>query len=205
MKSIPQAVVFDLGKVLLHFDYGIAAMKFQRRSRFSAEEVRKLIDQSPLLCALETNELSTGEFFAELCHATGFVGDLAEFSDIFCDVFSPIPPMIELHGRLRARGMPTYIFSNTNFLQMEFIREQYPFIADFDGYVLSCEQGVMKPDERIYEVVERVTGRRGDQLLYIDDRAENVATGKQRGWHVIHHTSPEMTLDAVRAAEVLPE
>src|SRR5688500_2704276 len=106
----PKAVIFDLGKVLLHFDYGIAAEKFQRRCNSSAGDIRHAIDQSPLLHGFETNQLSTAQFFAALSRATGFCGDLAEFSNIFCNVFSPIEPMIELQARLRERGLPTYIF-----------------------------------------------------------------------------------------------
>jgi len=199
----PKAVVFDLGKVLLHFDYGIAAEKFQRRCNLSAGDIRHAIDQSPLLHGFETNQLSTEQFFAALSRATGFCGDLAEFSDIFCNVFSPIEPMIQLHAQLRERGVPTYIFSNTNFLQIEHIRHNYPFFANFDGYVLSCEHGAMKPDNRIYEVVEQTTGRRGRDLLYIDDRVENIAAGVERGWQTIHHTDPQITSAAVKRSGLL--
>ena len=54
----PQAVIFDLGKVLLHFDYGIAAEKFQRRCHVPVRDIRHVIDQSPLLPGFETNQLS---------------------------------------------------------------------------------------------------------------------------------------------------
>src|SRR5262249_59089023 len=108
----PKAVVFDLGKVLLHFDYGIAAEKFQRRCLVAAHDIRQAIDQSPLLHGFETNQLSTQEFFAGLCRTTGFSGDLAEFSEIFCNVFWPTEPMIDLHARLRRRCVTTDLFSN---------------------------------------------------------------------------------------------
>ncbi len=193
----PTAVVFDLGKVLLHFDYGIAAEKFQKRCRLSTGDIRAVIDQSPLLHGFETGRLSTAEFFSELCRNTGFTGDVAEFTDIFCNVFTPIDAMIELHAELRRLGVPTFIFSNTNFLQADHIRRNYPFFANFDGYVLSCEHGVMKPDARLYEVVEQMTGRRGSELLYIDDRPENVATGTERGWHSVLHSDPSETIPLV--------
>jgi epoxide hydrolase-like predicted phosphatase len=203
MTLIPEAVVFDLGKVLLHFDYGIAAEKFQRRCRASVADIRPAIDQSPLLHSFETNRMTTEEFFRALSSATGFGGDLAEFTEIFCNVFSPIEPMIELHARLRERGVPTYIFSNTNFLQIEHIRRSYPFFANFDGYVFSCEHGSMKPEGRLYEVMERIAGRNGSALLYIDDRAENIAAGAQRGWQTIHHVDPKKSRAAVQRAGLL--
>ena len=63
---IPEAVVFDLGKVLLNFDYAIAVAKLQTRCKISVRELHELIDQSPLLYRYETNLLSTEQFFAEI-------------------------------------------------------------------------------------------------------------------------------------------
>lgn len=201
---IPNVAVFDLGKVLLHFDYAIAAARFQQRCSKPAAIIQEAIDQSPLLHQFETNQLSTEEFFAALKSTTGFAGNLEEFSDIFCDVFSPIEPMISVHAELRERGVPTYIFSNTNFLQIGHIRRQFGFFQNFDGYILSCEHGVMKPDHRLYEVVERITGRRGGEILYVDDRLENVVAGQERGWRAIHFTNPDEAVRLIRDSGLLP-
>src|SRR5437868_15214881 len=99
--------------------------------------------------------------------------------------------MLEVHAQLRARGFPTFIFSNTNDLAITHIRKNFPFFANFDGYILSYEHGVMKPDARLYEVVERLSGGRGSEILYLDDRAENIEAGAARGWNVILQESPE--------------
>ena len=102
--------------------------------------------------------------------------------------------MVQLQAALRQRGLPSYIFSNTNELAVEHIRQSFPFFAKFDGYILSYEHGVMKPDAALYEVVERKCGRRGAEILYLDDRPENVDAGAARGWQVILQESPEKTL-----------
>jgi HAD superfamily hydrolase (TIGR01509 family) len=111
--------------------------------------------------------------------------------------------MIQLQAALRQRGLKTYAFSNTNELAVEHIRRCFPFYATFDGCILSYEHGVMKPDARLYEVVERQSGRRGADLLYLDDRPENVAAGAARGWQVILQESPEKSLAAVRQLGLL--
>jgi 2-haloacid dehalogenase len=187
---IPDVVVFDLGKVLLDFDYSIVARKVAARGTMIAEEIQRLIDHSPLLYRFETGELSNQQFFQEVCAATKYSGDLAQFSAEFADIFTPIEPMVELHAALKKRGVPTWIFSNTNELAVNHVRHSFPFFNTFTGYVLSYERGAMKPDPRIYEVVERETGRRGSQILYLDDRAENIETGRQRGWQTILQRSP---------------
>lgn len=199
----PTAVVFDLGKVLLEFDYGIVARRLAAHSGRDAEQIRGLLDQSPLLFRLESGQMTNEEFFDEVSSLTGYTGGFGEFANIFGDIFSAIHPMIDLHGQLRARGVPTFIFSNTNELAVRHIRANYAFFAHFTDYIYSHEAGAMKPDHRIYEVVERRSGRKGAELLYLDDRKENVDAGAARGWQVVHHQTPEQTIAAVRAAGLL--
>lgn len=199
----PQAVVFDLGKVLLDFDYGIAVARMADRCHLSTRELQTLINQSPLLHRYESNILSTAQFFAEVQRGCGFRGDLEDFRAIFADIFSSIDPMVRLHGELRARGTPMYLFSNTNEIAVGHIRARFPFFRQFDGYILSYEHNAMKPDAKLYEVVERMSGRSGAQLLYIDDRPENIGAGERRGWQTILHETAERTEAGVRAAGLL--
>jgi putative hydrolase of the HAD superfamily len=199
----PTAVVFDLGKVLLEFDYGIVARRLAAHSGRDAEQIRGLLDQSPLLFRLESGQMTNDEFFREVSALTAYTGAFDEFADIFGDIFAPIAPMIDLHAQLRARGVPTFIFSNTNGLAVRHIQANFPFFAHFTDYIYSHEAGAMKPDHRIYELVERRSGRRGTELLYLDDRKENVDAGAARGWRVVHHQTPEQTIAAVRESGLL--
>lgn len=200
---IPKAVVFDLGKVLLDFDFSVAAARLQPRCRLSIRELQDLIDQSPLLFQFETGQITLEQFFDEFRALTGFEGDIEEFSQMFADIFTPIDSMIEMHENLRTRGFPTYIFSNTNDLAIRHVRERYPFFARFNGYVLSYEHGVMKPDVKLYEIVESVTGLGRSDLCYIDDRAENVATAHRRGWRAVVHEDTEKTGEFLRKTGLL--
>ncbi len=152
----PEIVVFDLGKVLVDFDYGIAARRIAARGIISPCAVQQFIDHSPLLF------------------------------------------MVAWHARLREQRVPTFIFSNTNDLAIEHIRRNFPFFAGFDAYVLSYEHGAMKPDGKLYDVVEQVTKRAGEQIAYLDDRWENAQAGAARGWQIIHHQTPRTTLAAAR-------
>ena len=193
----PQIVVFDLGKVLLDFDYSIAARRIAAQARIAAEEIKHFIDHSPLLFRYETGLITQQQFFDEICASCGFVGDLEEFGTFFSDIFVPIDPMVALQSELRARGIPTYVFSNTNDLAISHIRRCFPFFGNFEGYILSYEHGAMKPDAKLYEVVEKSSGRHGSEILYLDDRTENIAAGAARGWQVILQESPDTTRAAI--------
>ena len=157
----------------------------------------------PLIIRYETGLISSEQFYREVRDASGFLGDLEEFASLFADIFTPIKPMIQLHSELRSQGFPTFIFSNTNELAIRFIRRNFPFFQDFDGYILSYEHGSMKPDAKLYEVVEDRSACHGAEILYLDDRPENIEAGAARGWQVILQEVPEKTRARVRKLGLL--
>ena len=197
--TVPKVVLFDLGKVLVDFDYGIAVRRIAARGRVTAEDFGRFIATAPLLFSYEMGHLTSEAFYNEICALTGFCGNFGEFSLAFGDIFVPIKPMVALHAAVRKRGIPTFLLSNTNELAVKHIRRTYPFFADFQGYILSYEHGVMKPEPRIYEIAERVTGCQGPDILYLDDRPENIAAATERGWQVILQETPQKTLDVMRS------
>ena len=203
--SVPKVVVFDLGKVLLDFDYRIAVRRLIGQSKVTAEELRQIIDQSALLLQYESGTISTAQFFEKVRAASGFRGEMEEFVEIFGDIFSPIPAMLRLHAELRSHQILTYVFSNTNDLAIKHIRGHYPFFKNFDGYVLSYEHGALKPEPKIYSIVEELTRCCGEEILYLDDRPENVAAGSERGWRTVCHTSPEASRAQIAAHGLLPQ
>ena len=198
-----EALFFDLGKVLVDFDYRIAGRRIAARGTMPAEQVQTLIDHSPLLFRFETGQITKEQFFAEVQAATGFRGTIDEFSQFFAGIFTPIEPMVRLHDELRQREVPTYIFSNTNELAVDHIRRHFPFFSQFDGYILSYEHGAMKPEPELYDVVEAETGCRGRELFYTDDRPENIQAAAERGWQAVLHEAPEKTRKAMHAAGLL--
>lgn len=196
MKKIP-ILVFDLGKVLVDFDYSIAAQKITARSSRPPQDLHAFLGSSPLLVEYESGRLTRQKFYEAISAAIGFAGGLDEFGSFFADIFSEMPAMIALHAELRQRGFKTYIFSNTNDLAIEHVRRSFPFFKNFDGYIFSHEIGALKPQPEIYLALEKLCHRSGKDLVYIDDRAENIAAGQARGWHAILHESPAKTRAAL--------
>ena len=193
-----KTVVFDLGKVLVDFDYAIAARNLATGAEKSAAEIYRVIYDSPLLIAYESARLTSRQFYDEARRATGFRGDFAEFSAAFADIFSEIPAMIRLQAELRTAGVPTFVLSNTNEIAVEHIRRSFPFFGGFTGLVLSYEHAVMKPEPAIYRAAESMSGCGGSEILFIDDRLENVEGAEKLGWRTVCHRSPGETIQLVR-------
>ena len=187
----PSIVVFDLGKVLVDFDYSIAGRRIAKKSKLSAAEVQTFLDQTPLLHSYEKGQMTRRMFYETVCEQVGYRGTLAEFSGFFADIFTEMPKMTALHADVRRKGFPTYIFSNTNDLAVEHIRHAFPFFANFDGYIFSHEVGAMKPSSKIYAALEKLTGKHGAEIVYLDDRPENIEAADVRGWQTILQIDPK--------------
>lgn len=198
-------IVFDLGKVLLDFDYRIAVERFASHSDQSADQILRLLVDTSLLHRYERGELSTTEFFDAVREATGFRAGFDLFTHCFTDIFTPIPSMIELHALLRAAGHPTVLLSNTNELQFRHIARQHPFVGGFDHRILSFEHQAMKPDPALYRVVESVTGHNGRDLVFLDDRADNVQAALALGWRAFVHEDADQSHRHLIELGLLPE
>jgi len=193
----PKVVLFDLGKVLVDFDWFIAARRISDHASATPDEVIRFIATPDLMIRYETGRTTSEEFFEEVRQGIGYRRSYQDFRMAFSDIFTEITNMVQLHARVGAAGIPTWIFSNTNDWAITHIRERFPFFATFDGYFLSYQLGALKPQPAIYESAESTTGCRGDEILYIDDIAENTAAAAARGWQTVHHVSVEETISVV--------
>jgi glucose-1-phosphatase len=192
-----KVIVFDLGKVLVDFDYSIAALKVAACSDKPLGGVISLLSTSPLIVQYESGQVTRQQFYEQIRDAVGFRGTPEEFGGYFADIFAEMPAMIALHADLRRREFKTYIFSNTNDLAIEHVGRNFPFFQNFDGYIYSHEIGAMKPDAKIYEAMEKMCGRGGADIIYLDDRLENIQAGAARGWRAILHETPEKSRAAM--------
>ena len=193
-----EAVVFDLGGVLIDVRYARAIERLRARCSADADMLQQTLRSASMLQRFECGELTPREFHAAFCDVGRLDIGFQEFCAVYCDIFEPVPEMIEAHRQLRACGAATYLFSNTSVLHFLHIRRHYPFVEQFDRCFLSYELGAMKPDERAYAAVEKALGRPVSTLLYIDDRLENVQAGARRGWRALHHTDAPATMARLR-------
>jgi HAD superfamily hydrolase (TIGR01509 family) len=141
--------------------------------------------------------MTTQQFFAAVRERIGFAGNFNEFAAAFADIFTEMPEMTRLHDTLRGRGLPTFVFSNTNEIAVGHVRRNFPFFSNFTDYVFSFEHGVLKPNQGIYKIVEQRSGCRGAEILFLDDKPENAEAGAKRGWQTICHRSAEESIRAV--------
>lgn len=195
-KAHQKTIVFDLGNVLLSFDFRVAANQLAKHAQLSAREIVSLINQSELLHQFERGEISSEEFYTEVAQASKYQESLDQFRMDFSDIFEEIQPMVDYFRQLKTNGNRVALFSNTNEMATEFIRKKFSFFSDFDVTFLSYQHGLMKPDAALYRKVETSLERSGKELFFIDDRPENIAAAIERNWSGIMHTDAHQTIEA---------
>lgn len=197
-------MVFDLGKVLVNFDWMIVINKFSKRTGKSLADFQQLLSNPQLLLDYETGLITSSEFYQRVRDLLGYQESMDTFKEDFCDMFTEIPAMTSLQKSIREHGIPTYILSNTNELAIEFIESHFPFFKNFDGYIYSYAEKSMKPEPAIYLAMENLCGTSGSDILFLDDNQANVDGARALGWQAYLHTSPESSAQIIKDAGLLP-
>jgi putative hydrolase of the HAD superfamily len=186
------AVIFDLGNVLVAVDEGRAADRLAARTGKTRQQIIEYAYSTPHATNLALGKLTREQFFKTVAHDLAFDGTYAEFAAIWAEIFTPIEPMIALAGSLKNR-VRRLILSNTNAIHMDYIFERYAFLRDFDTLVLSHEVGLLKPDPAIYKHTVEKHGLLAARAVFIDDMAVNVEGARNVGLQAIQFHNADQT------------
>lgn len=116
--------------------------------------------------------------------------------------YQPIIPMHQLASQFNSiykMGVLSNLYID---FWDEIVRQQFiPTDVNFSPVIISAEVGCMKPDPKIYEIAEEKSGFKGDEILFIDDKPENLAEAARHGWQTFRfeYNNPEESAAKLRA------
>jgi 2-haloacid dehalogenase len=105
---------------------------------------------------------------------------------------------VDLLERLREAGVPNYCITNFSGAKFKEAQSRYPFLARFDGAIVSGDERVLKPDPAIYKLLLDRYGLAAADCLFIDDSQANVDGARAVGMHAIHYLEPMDLAAALR-------
>jgi len=177
------AAIFDIGNVLLPFDYERAACGLLKGRPLvpDRERITRAVRE------FELGRIPQSEFTARVRAEFAHDGGDDEFTAIWADIFDENPPMNRLVAELAAR-MPLYLLSNTSSLHIDFIFRRFPIFVHFRRGIYSFEVGLLKPDPAIFHTAADLLGVNPATTLYIDDMPENAAAAIAAGFPTIHYS-----------------
>jgi HAD superfamily hydrolase (TIGR01509 family) len=179
------ALVSDVGKVLIDFDFSVAARRLAEKSPHPADSVLSLLDG--IKPAYEDGWLTDAEFTAEAVRLTGFRGTAAEFQAIWCEIFTQNEPMHATLARWHGR-LPMHLLSNTSGLHKDYFLRTFDIFRHFDDGVYSHEARCSKPGEAIFRHTIEKFDLDPARTFYIDDLLPNVETAARLGFRVFHYS-----------------
>jgi 2-haloacid dehalogenase len=198
------AVVFDLGGVLIDWD-----PRYLYRTLFDDE--RQMEEFLSTVTTQDWNQAQDAgrpwtEAIEELTARHPERRDLIEaYWHRWPETLgAAIEPTVRVLDELRSAGVGLYALSNWSGETFPIARPSYPFLEWFDGIVISGDEGVIKPDPRIFQVLIDRYGLEPSSTVFIDDHAPNVEAAKDLGFRAFRFVDADTLRSALRALGVLP-
>ena len=198
-----QAVVFDLGRVLVNVDItrGIFGLFGHSLANGTEAAVAQMM-REPAYAAYNAGTLKPQQFYEAMNKKFSLEVDFDEFARLWCDVFDPMDGMDELvrqlHGKVRLG-----LLSDTDPLHWNYIRERFEFIALIDKPTLSFETGFRKPAKEAYLAAVRNVGVETSQCLYVDDLMENVRGALNAGLEAVQFRGANLLRQEIRTRGIV--
>ncbi|SMX54067.1 protein of unknown function [Brevefilum fermentans] len=101
--------------------------------------------------------------------------------------------MAELHGQYQVS-----ILSNAGDQTRKLLEDTYQLKRYVDEIIISAEEGVIKPDRRIFEIAMSRLGTTPERSLLLDDHLPNVMAAREFGMHAVQFISPHQAIETVR-------
>jgi glucose-1-phosphatase len=184
-----RTLIFDLGQVVIPFDWKRGYRALAEFSPYPPEEIRRRIEETGLFTTFELGLVDPGDLAQRLSAELEMQVPFEKFRELWSSIF--LPETI-LPGQMLARLHANYrllLLSNTDAIHFGWITEKYPIMRHFDHCVLSFDLGLRKPEPGIYQEAIRQAQCAPAEIFFTDDIAENAAAARLAGIDAVQFQS----------------
>lgn len=198
LTAAPKAVIFDWGDVLAFDDRSIAVEFLCQSLQLSQPEFEKINMEKRKAMAEGKSDIEFWQAYAQqkdiaLPDSWAESYHLAIKASIGAD-----PEMFALIDELKAEKIRVGLLSNIDKRYIKYIRD-YGFYEPFDPCLLSGEMDIKKPDPKAYEFLLNAIALAAGDIVFIDDKEENIVAAKKMGIDGIVFTSPSQIRQELKA------
>jgi len=180
-------LVFDLGNVILPFEHRQIAFKLHEKSEkknmLSPYHIFNFLfdREKGIVNIFETGKINSLEFFILLKEHFMLTLNFKDFKNIWNPIFHENIQVSNTILKLKSKGYPLYLLSDTNELHFNYISGKYPIVHKMDRWILSFQVGVKKPERMIYDAIFESIDVKRNEVFYIDDIERYVEAAKSFG------------------------
>ncbi|SEN32739.1 HAD family hydrolase [Palleronia pelagia] len=185
----PEIVVFDIGNVLIGWQpdrfYDGVIGPGARQRLFAEVPLTAMNERVDAGASMQDEVQALARAHPE------WRDEILMWHTRWADMVHPvIDHSVALLRALRGKGVPVWALTNFGVETYRIAQGRFDFLNDFDRAIVSGHHRVIKPDPRLYAILEDAAPVPPERLLFADDRADNVAAAIARGWRAHHFTSP---------------
>jgi epoxide hydrolase-like predicted phosphatase len=196
-------IVFDLGNVLLPFDYNISFNKLEKvESGLGKKFLDRYMENYETHRSFERGTIPDDEFLNIMLGYIDNKTDKQTMIDAYSKIFKVNEDAVALLPQLKKK-YKLVLLSNTNSIHQKYGWGTYKFLSYFDKLILSHKVGAVKPEEKIYKAVETFTQIPSAQHIFIDDISEYVEAAQKMGWDAVQFTDYEQLVKDLKEREIL--
>jgi putative hydrolase of the HAD superfamily len=167
VKQKYSAIVFDLGNVLIPFDYTIATNKINKiQPNLGNRFIEYYKSNYEIHRNFESGKIIEEEFINNMLASVDNKLSKEEFCNYYSDIFSVNSDVVNLLPLLKKK-YKLYLLSNTDPIHMKYGWQKHGFLKYFDKLILSFEVGAVKPEEKIYRAVEEASGFPSEKHFFL--------------------------------------
>jgi len=195
-------ILFDVMGVLIQDPF------YTHMAAYFGMEFQQLLDQKhpSAWVEFERGEISEEEFFTKF-FIDGRHFDGEGLVETMKDAYDYIDGMPELLNALSESGYQLHTFSNYPGWHRH-IEEKLKLSNYLEWTFVSCQgpmKGLRKPQPEAFAMAIKYMERPAEELIFIDDRKENVAAATAAGMQALHFTGPEQLKAALRHRGILTD
>jgi 2-haloacid dehalogenase len=198
--STPEAVVFDLGNVLIRWDPHAAIA-----AGVGPEEATRFLEADDFDFRAWNHAQDAGRSWDEAVaeavrshphwrqHVAAYRSHFAE------SIAHEVDDTVEVLRELHEAKVPLFALTNWSAELFPAARERYGFLQLFDDIVVSGEVRAAKPAPEVFDILRQRTGRALESCLFIDDSPDNVEGARRSGLQAVLFTDAAQLRDDLRA------
>jgi len=194
------ALLFDLGRVVLDIDFTRVLQVWSQHSEHSLDDIVARFSCGDVYMRHERGEMSDDAFFAHLRDTLKIDLTPSQFLEGWNAIFvGEMPDIAELLPRAATRW-PLYAFSNTNPAHVaHFSIAHADLLGHFSDVYVSSSIGLRKPDAESFDHVVTQIGVPAQRILFFDDSQVNIDGARACGLQTVHVTSPTTVAETLKA------
>ena len=196
--NLIKTVIFDLGRVIVPFDFNRGYTRLAALCGIPADEIAGYVASTDLVRRFESGDIESRDFVREFSKYLNFETTYEDFCEIWSSIFLPETLIPEAMLAGIARNYRLVLLSNTNAIHFEMVRANYPLLRHFHAYVLSYEAGAMKPLPLIYQRAVEAAGCAPEECFFTDDIQAYVEGALAYGIDAVQFESAEQIAGELR-------